>query len=43
MSEQNQISSMMEEYLLVHKDSKYNNRRNVLRKLADALFGLTDA
>ena len=42
MSEQNQISSMMEEYLLVHKDSKYNNRRNVLRKLADAMFGLAD-
>lgn len=39
MSIQNQISSMMEEYLLVHKDSKYNNRRNVLRKLADDMFG----
>ena len=39
MSIRNQISSMMEEYLLDHQSSPYNNRRNVLRKLADAMFG----
>ena len=42
MSEQNQISSMMEEYLLDHQSSPYNNRRNKLRQLADGLFGEAD-
>ena len=42
MSEQNQISSMMGEYLLDHQSSPYNNRRNKLRQLADVLFGEAD-
>jgi cobaltochelatase CobS subunit len=39
MSPESQIRTMMEQYIRVDKDSPYNNRRNKLRKLADAMFG----
>ena len=43
MSKENQISSMMGEYLTVHHASKYNNRRNKLRELADLMFGFANS
>jgi cobaltochelatase CobS len=43
MSKENQISSMMGEYLTVHQASKYNNRRNKLRELADLMFGFANS
>ena len=34
------LKEIVSEYILQHKDSPYNNRRNKLRKIADVMFGM---
>ena len=37
-----ELFNLLHEYLTEHRDSKYNNRRNKLRAMADYLFGMLD-
>lgn len=38
-----ELFGLLHEYIVEHKESPYNNRRNKLRVLADCLFGMLDS